>query len=103
MEEKPKSGTPKSSLSSRFVNQRGKLSVEALQLLPLLLSDPLDFSVDLHIQGLQEVPVDLHEVSTSTSAAQSTGAPAPLTSPEPKTNPFRPFVFWRLWPWLQAP
>lgn len=77
--------------------------MEALQLLPLLLSDPLDFSVDLHIQGLQEVPVDLHEVSTSISAAQPTGAPAPLTSPEPKTNPFRPFVFWRLWPWLQAP
>lgn len=62
--------------------------MEALQLLPLLLSDPLGFSVHLHIRGLQEVPVDLHEVSTSASAAQPTGAPAPLTSPEPETNPF---------------
>lgn len=59
----------------------------ALQL-PLLLSDPLDFRVGLHIQGLHEVPFDLHKVSTSTFADQPPGAPAPLTSPEPRTNPF---------------
>lgn len=42
----------------------------------------LDFGVDFPIQGLQEVPVHLHQVSTSTSANQPTGVPAPLTSPE---------------------
>lgn len=87
-EEIPKSGTPKSSLNSHLVNQRGKLVVEALQLLRLLLSDPLDFRVHLHIQELQEVPVDLHKVSTSTFAHQPIGAPASLTSPEPRTNTF---------------
>lgn len=84
-EEKPKSGTPKFSLNSHLVNQRGKLAVEALQ---LLTHQGLDFRVDFPVQGLQEDPVHLHKVSTSTFADQPTGAPAPLTSPEPGTNPF---------------
>ena len=81
-----------------LVDERGKLVVEGLDLLPLLSPHPLDGGVDLQVEGSQETLVDGDLLDASrgahreartteaTSEASSTTEPKATTSPSTKTN-----------------
>ena len=83
---------------AHLVDERGKLVIEGLDLLPLLSPHPLDGGVDLQVEGSQETLVDGDLLDASrgayweartteaTSKASSTTEPKATTSPSTKTN-----------------
>ena len=82
---------------AHFVNERGKLVIEGLDLLPLLFPYPLDVGVSLQVEGSQEplVDGDLLDASRGTDGearapiAPSSSAPIaePTTDPDPSARP----------------